>query len=100
MGAHSPKETRLRLALTAVGLPEPALQLEAWDPEFSLHHPATADLGYRQARVALHYDGGHHRTPEQQRRDARRDRLWQEAGHLSITVMGTRCSPQAASTCR
>ena len=41
-----------------------------------------------RSRVALHYDGGHHRTPEQQRRDARRDRLWQEAGHLSITVMG------------
>ena len=47
-----------------------------------------ADMVVERSRVALHYDGGHHRTPEQQRRDARRDRLWQEAGHLSITVMG------------
>ncbi len=86
VGAHSPKETRLRLALRAAGLPEPALQLEVWDPEFSLHHPATADLGYRQARVALHYDGGHHGADRQIDRDVQRNAAFERRGYRNITV--------------
>jgi hypothetical protein len=86
VGAHSPKETRLRLALTAAGLPEPDLQLEVWDPEFSLHHPATADLGYRQARVALHYDGGHHGADRQIDRDVQRNAAFERRAYRNITV--------------
>ena len=85
VGADSPPETRLRLALLDAGLPEPRLQAQLVSPA---GERTDADMVVERSGVALHYDGGHHRTPEQQRRDARRDRLWQEAGHLSITVMG------------
>ncbi|MEU2324397.1 hypothetical protein, partial [Micrococcus luteus] len=54
VGADSPPETRLRLALVAGGLPEPGLQaaLEPEDP-FS----PVADVAYRHVRLALQYDG-------------------------------------------
>ena len=40
--------------MMAAGLPEPDLQIELWDPDYSLWHPASADLGYRRgdARAA------------------------------------------------
>jgi len=76
-GADSAPETFLRLALTAAGLPEPELQLRLVpeDP-FS---PA-ADMGYREQRVAIQYDGAHHLTREQQFRDNRRDEVFNAAG--------------------
>ena len=76
-GSDSAPETFLRLALTAAGLPEPELQLRIVpdDP----YSPA-ADLGYRRQRVAIQYDGGHHRTREQQSRDNRRDESFNAAG--------------------
>lgn len=76
-GADSAPETLLRLALTAGGLPEPELQLKLVpaDP----YSPA-ADLGYRKLRVAIQYDGAHHRTPEQQSRDNYRDEAFTSAG--------------------
>ncbi|WP_211876614.1 DUF559 domain-containing protein [Pseudarthrobacter albicanus] len=76
-GADSAPETFLRLALTSAGLPEPELQLRIvqGDP----YSPA-ADLGYREHRVAIQYDGGHHLTREQQSRDNRRDESFNSAG--------------------
>ncbi|WP_367400617.1 endonuclease domain-containing protein [Arthrobacter sp. PsM3] len=76
-GSDSAPETFLRLALTDAGLPEPELQLKIMpgDP----YSPA-ADLGYRRQRVAIQYDGGHHRTREQQSRDNRRDESFNAAG--------------------
>ena len=76
-GADSAPETFLRLALTAAGLPEPELQLRLVpeDP----YSPA-ADLGYREQRIAIQYDGAHHRTREQQSRDNRRDEVFNAAG--------------------
>ena len=83
VGADSPPETRLRLALVAGGLPEPELQaaLEPGDP-FS----PVADLAYRHVRLALQYDGAGHRTREQQARDARRDRYGQARGWTTLRV--------------
>ena len=71
VGADSPPETRLRLALVDAGLPEPELQAPI--------HPADprspeADLAYRSLRLCLQYDGAGHRTPDQQTRDSRRER--------------------------
>ena len=86
VGAHSPRETTLRLALIAGGLPEPDLQIEVWDPEFSLRHPATADLGYERARLALHYDGGHHGRDRQIDRDVQRNAAFERRGFRNITV--------------
>ncbi|MDY6055270.1 hypothetical protein [Micrococcus sp.] len=83
VGADSPPETALRLALIDAGLPEPELQL--------MLHPGRrgspdADLGYRQWRLVLHYDGAHHRSLEQQARDRRRNEGWERAGWAQIVV--------------
>ena len=77
VGADSAPETFLRLALGDAGLPEPGLQVQIvpGDP----YSPA-ADLGYRQQRIAIQYDGGHHLTREQQSRDNRRDQAFYSAG--------------------
>lgn len=77
MGADSPPETSFRLALVRAGLPEPELQvlLDPSDP-----YSASADLGYRQQRLALQYDGADHLDPERQSRDNRRDAAFSLAG--------------------
>lgn len=58
VGADSPPETRTRLALITAGLPEPEVQMTA---EPSDRSSPTADLGYRRWRIAIQYDGKHHR---------------------------------------
>ncbi|WP_235423565.1 hypothetical protein [Pseudarthrobacter chlorophenolicus] len=75
-GADSAPETFLRLALVEAGLPEPELQVRIApdDP----HSPAS-NLGYRQQRIAIQYDGGHHLTREQQSRDNYRDECFRAA---------------------
>lgn len=82
-GSDSPPETFLRLALVDAGLPEPQLQVRV-DPDD--RHTPSADLGYRQWRIAIQYDGAHHRTKEQQARDARRDAWFQAHGWMVIRV--------------
>ncbi|MEE1620934.1 endonuclease domain-containing protein [Zafaria sp. J156] len=77
VGADSPAETKLRLALVKDGLPEPELQVSA-DP--SDPFAPVADLGYRRWRLALQYDGDHHRTREQLASDNRRDLRFAQAG--------------------
>ena len=77
VGADSFPETFLRLALLDAHLPEPELQVrldpqDPWSP--------AADLGYREHRIAVQYDGAHHRSREQQSRDNRRDELFVTAG--------------------
>jgi hypothetical protein len=83
VGADSPQETRVRLALVDAGLPEPGLQvkgdpLERWSPE--------ADLGYRDLKIAIQYDGKHHRSREQQAADAYRDEWFQRHGWLVVRL--------------
>lgn len=83
VGADSPQETALRLALVHAGLPEPTLQLV-------LHpgraHSPDADMGYPGWRLVLHYDGEHHLDPGQQARDRRRNAGWEAAGWSQIVV--------------
>lgn len=83
VGADSPPETLTRLALVDAGLPEPVTQLKGdpadrWSP--------TADLGYRQLKIAIQYDGKHHRTTAQQASDARRDAWFQERGWMVVRL--------------
>lgn len=77
VGSDSFPETFLRLALLEARLPEPDLQLRL-DPD-EPGSPA-ADLGYRKHRIAVQYDGAHHRSREQHSRDIRRDELFVSAG--------------------
>ncbi|MCO1339119.1 hypothetical protein BJH93_09485 [Kocuria polaris] len=77
VGSDSPAETRLRLALVRVGLPEPDLQV-ALDPADP--YSPTADVGYRRYRIALQYDGGGHRSYERLSADNARDNAFTSAG--------------------
>lgn len=83
VGADSPAETRVRLALIDAGLPEPQLQLRI-DPDDPFS--PEADLGYRDLRLSIQYDGATHRTPGQQTRDARRERYCLERGWLPVRL--------------
>ena len=63
-GVDSPRETDLRLLVVRAGLPEPEVNVV-------IHGRtgvklATGDLVYRRYRVLLEYDGGQHRTDENQ----------------------------------
>ena len=81
VGADSPQETALRLALLHAGIPEPELQLRL--------HPARertpdADLGWRRWRLVVHYDGASHRDPAQHAVDAWRDEGWSRAAWTQV----------------
>jgi hypothetical protein len=60
-GAESPQETRVRLLLVGAGLPKPETQIEFRD----LH--IRVDMGWREWKVAVEYDGVHHWTDGRQR---------------------------------
>ena len=81
VGADSPPETELRLAMADANLPEPELQLK-------LHAGAaspSADAGYRAQRIALQYDGAHHVDELQRHSDRRRDKAFEAAGWTVLT---------------
>ncbi|MFJ4029677.1 endonuclease domain-containing protein [Paenarthrobacter sp. NPDC089989] len=84
VGADSVPESLLRLAMIDAGIAEPDLQvrLRLNDP-FS----PSADLGFRERRVAIQYDGGHHLSEEQIFSDRRRDRAFEAAG-WTVLVFG------------
>jgi very-short-patch-repair endonuclease len=65
-GAESPMETRLRLLLVLGGLPPPVVQYPL--PAAN----ARLDLAYPQVKVAVEYDGDHHRERRQFQHDVTR----------------------------
>lgn len=83
VGADSPPETYMRLALVEAGLPEPELQirLDPRDP-----YSPVGDAGYRDRKIVLQYEGEHHFTAEQQARDQRRNAAFERAGWTVILV--------------
>lgn len=83
VGADSPQETRLRLALIDAGLGEPVLQ-HVFEPQRPF--APEADLWYEDCRLVLQYDGWVHRTPEQHAKDARRDQYFAELGQTTLHV--------------
>lgn len=70
-GAQSPQETRLRLLLTDSGFPRPETQIPLLDRYgYTFGY---LDMGWRDMKIAVEYDGEHHRTSTKQYRwDARR----------------------------
>ena len=75
----SPRETQLRLAIVRAGLPEPVVCTPIQLPRAAqLYHP---DLAYRGARIAIEYEGAHHRTDDWQwNHDIERERAFRTAG--------------------
>lgn len=80
VGADSPPETLLRLAMNDAGLPEPELQLTLWNGRGT----PSADAGYRSRRIALQYDGAHHLDEVQRHSDRRRDKAFEAAGWIVL----------------
>jgi len=71
-GVDSPQESRLRMRIIDAGLPEPAVTQPIQD-EYGCY-VSTPDLQYRKYRIALEYEGDHHRTDALQwGRDIERD---------------------------
>jgi hypothetical protein len=72
--SESPRESRLRLLLALAGLPTPEVNAEVFDDEGEFL--ARLDLAFREVKIAIEYDGGHHADPAQWEADvARRQRL-------------------------
>lgn len=84
-GAASPRETWLRLLLIDAGMPVPQSQIpvnEGW------RMIAVLDMGWERYKVAVEYDGDHHRTSRRQyARDQWRLRKLQELGWIVIRVI-------------
>lgn len=71
--SESPRETALRLLLLDAGLPPCVPQHEVWDEGAFV---ARLDLAWPDRRVAVEYDGAHHRDARQHSLDlARHNRL-------------------------
>lgn len=81
VGSDSPKETLLRLALVDYGLPEPELQVRA---EPTDRRSPTADMGYKQFRIAVHYDGSTHYHADSYAKDQRRDSTFEKLSWRNI----------------
>jgi very-short-patch-repair endonuclease len=80
-GAESPRETRLRLILVRGGLPAPQTQIQF--PELRIR----VDMGWREWRVAVEYDGVQHwADPAQRAWDIERIALLEAAGWLVVRV--------------
>ncbi|MCC3280213.1 hypothetical protein LJ754_13750 [Arthrobacter sp. zg-Y40] len=88
VGVDSPPETRLRLMLAKHAdlpefLPNVALLDDYGRPQ------VWTDLGCREFRTCLEYDGAHHLTPDQQARDHYRDLRTAELGWHQVKISRT-----------
>lgn len=81
--SESPRESLLRLAVQQAGLPPPVPQFEVRvDGRFV----ARLDLAWPELKVALEYDGAHHRDRDQYGRDLTRHNALRAAGWVVFQV--------------
>ena len=83
VGADSAPETRLRLALGRAGLPKPEVNVRTQLSPGVVRQP---DLGYRQWRVAVEYEGEGHSDPDQIVRDIAREEDFSRAGWILVRI--------------
>ncbi|GAC1410070.1 MAG: DUF559 domain-containing protein [Mycobacterium sp.] len=80
-GAESPQESLTRLLLLQAGFPKPQTQIELRDLHIRI------DMGWREFKVAVEYDGVQHWTDRRQRSwDIERIALLEDAGWIVIRV--------------
>lgn len=80
----SPMESRLRVLLITSGLPAPEVNRDVVVDGIWLARP---DLSYPHLRIAIEYEGDHHRTDRRQwLRDKARRRMLEDDGWLVIEV--------------
>lgn len=97
VGSDSPPETRLRLAILNAGLPEPSLQIEL--PAGGWPRPS-ADMGYEDLKIAVHYDGATHRSAKQQGTDNWRDNSFARLGWRNLRCSSVDLANGFKNTCR
>jgi hypothetical protein len=83
-GAESPKETWLRLLVIRHGFPRPQTQIPVYDEYGALI--AVLDMGWEEIKLALDYEGDHHRNPVRFNTDIRRHDAVTELGWMDIRV--------------
>jgi very-short-patch-repair endonuclease len=84
-GAASPQETWLRLLLRDNGLPVAATQIPVYDRAGLI---GVVDMGWEDEKIAVEYDGDHHRTNRRQyAKDQRRLRRLEAAGWIVVRVI-------------
>ena len=84
VGADSPQETKMRLALARTSLGEPLLNHVIRNRR---GEPSVwPDAAYPERRIALQYDGGHHSDPRQVTFDAARRQTTERLGWTEIRV--------------
>ncbi|MCV7171901.1 hypothetical protein H7I41_18460 [Mycobacterium manitobense] len=99
-GAESPRETWLRLLVVRNGFPPPTTQIPVRDRYGVL--VAVLDMGWEDIKVALDYEGAHHRGPIRFNKDIHRHDAVTELGWTDIRVTcqdtegGIICRLQAA----
>jgi hypothetical protein len=78
----SPMETRLRLLLVLAGLPRPVANCDVVAHGAWIARP---DLSYPELKIAIEYDGDHHRVSRRQwQNDIGRRRVLEEEGWLVL----------------
>ncbi|ASK66381.1 DUF559 domain-containing protein [Brachybacterium avium] len=81
----SPQETRTRLMLRRAGYAEPMTNHRVWD---GVKRKAYyLDLSYPERRIAIEYDGKHHFTPEQARKDHGKDATLHRGGWTVLRIL-------------
>jgi hypothetical protein len=92
-GAASPKETWLRLLVIRAGFPRPSTQIPVLSPDGS--HWYYLDMGWDDLKLAVEYDGDHHRVdPIVFAYDVRRLEDLQALGWTVIRVTARHASPE------
>ncbi|MDP5227692.1 hypothetical protein Q9R02_11050 [Arthrobacter sp. YJM1] len=84
VGADSPRETKARLLLRRHGLPEPELNIVLYDRNGRA--VVWPDLGYRNARISIQYDGEVHGEGKKYLRDIEREVRTRELGWEQVRV--------------
>jgi hypothetical protein len=84
-GAESPRETWLRLLLIRAGFPRPQTQIPVYDEYGQL--VAVLDTGWEDMKLAVEYEGDHHRTNRRTfNKDIRRLETLTELGWIDVRV--------------
>jgi hypothetical protein len=84
-GAESPRETWLRLLMIRAGFPRPQTQIPVYDEYGQL--VAVLDMGWEQLRLAVEYEGDHHRTDRHTfNKDITRLETLTELGWINVRV--------------
>jgi hypothetical protein len=84
-GAESPRETWLRLLLIRAGFPPPQTQIPVYDEYGQL--VAVLDMGWENIKLAVEYEGDHHRTDRRQfNKDIRRAEALTNLGWINVRV--------------